>query len=203
MWRGSNLMRSDFDLIQRWIPEKSRILDLGCGDGSLLKHLQQTKHIQGYGLEIDPLNIEVCVENGINVIQQDLNLGLANFGDASFDVVLMTQALQTVNNPHVLLQDMLRIGKECVLTFPNFAYWKCRLYLAGKGRMPMSKTLPYQWYNTPNIHLCTFNDFEQLCFDDNIHILDRSVVGNDNQSNWLMNYWPNLFGAVAVYRVTR
>ena len=196
-------MRSDFDLIQAWIPRNSRVLDLGCGDGLLLDYLQKNKNIQGYGLEIDPLNIEACIQNGINVIQQDLNLGLPNFSDASFDVVLMTQALQTVNNPNILLQDMLRVGKECVLTFPNFGYWKCRAYLATKGRMPMSKTLPHQWYNTPNIHLCTFIDFEQLCFDNNIHILNRTVVGCDNKSSWLMNIWPNLFGAVAVYRVTR
>jgi len=196
-------MRSEFDLLQAWIPEKSRVLDLGCGDGRLLDYLQKNKNIQGYGLEIDPHNIELCVQNGINVIQQDLNLGLSNFSDASFDIVLMTQALQTVNNPKILLQDMLRVGKECVLTFPNFGYWKCRAYLAMKGRMPMSKTLPHQWYNTPNIHLCTFNDFEQLCFDNNIHILNRAVVGNDNKPSWLMNIWPNFFGAVAIYRVTR
>jgi methionine biosynthesis protein MetW len=196
-------VRKEFELIAKWIKPKARVLDLGCGDGTLLNYLQTHKSIQGYGLEIDPFNIESCIEAGINVIQQDLDRGLNNFKDDSFDIVLMTQALQTVQNPHLLLKEMLRIGKECIITFPNFGHWRCRLHLVSKGRMPMSKTLPYMWYNTPNIHLCTFKDFEALCREDNISIIDRTVADFSNTRSALMELCPNLLGEVAIYHVTR
>ena len=125
------------------------------------------------------------------------------FEDDSFDVVIMTQALQAVHYPDRVIDDMLRVGKECIITFPNFGYWRCRVYLMTKGRMPVSKLLPYTWYNTPNIHLCTFKDFEALCAEHNIKVLNRIMVGNDNSESWLADRWPNLFGVTAIYHISK
>lgn len=197
-------MRIDLQIIAEWIQPQSRVLDLGCGDGTLLSHLQNTKSILGYGLEIDPFNITACIQKGVNVIEQDLDVkGLANLRQQHFDVVVMTQALQAVRQPDIMLDEMLRLGKECIITFPNFAYWKLRFYLLSKGRMPVSKTLPYTWYNTPNIHLCTFRDFEALCRDKNIRILRRAVVNDDQESQTLAQRFPNWLGQIAIYQVTK
>ncbi|RRJ82703.1 methionine biosynthesis protein MetW [Aestuariirhabdus litorea] len=196
-------MRSDFECIQRWIKPNSRVLDLGCGDGTLLEYLSQTRSVQGYGLEINPHNIAQCVERGVNVVEQDLDKGLNNFSDRSFDTVVMTQALQAVHYPDLILDEMLRVGRECIVTFPNFGHWRCRAYLGWRGRMPVSKFMPYTWYNTPNIHFCTFKDFEALCFQKNLHILDRLVVDQTHQGHWLSKLSPNLFGEIAIYHLTR
>ena len=196
-------MRADLEIIQEWIKPGSRLLDLGCGDGELLRYLSEQRKVTGYGLEIDPEKINACIENGVNVIEQNLDTGLSNFGDHTFDSVLMTQALQAVHYPDQVLEEMLRIGREAILTFPNFAHWRCRLYLGTKGRMPVSEFMPYTWYNTPNIHLCTFKDFEALCRERSIRILDRLVVDQTHRSSMLSGLWPNLLGEIAIYRVTR
>ncbi|MFO1390627.1 MAG: methionine biosynthesis protein MetW [Agitococcus sp.] len=196
-------MRLDLRLAERWIKPKSHVLDLGCGDGELLAHLRDNFAVTGYGLEIDEDKINECVARGVNVIQQNLNDGLANFADNSFDNVIMTQALQAVEKPDKLLLDMLRVGKQAIITFPNFAHWKTRGYLFLKGKMPVSEALPYSWYNTPNIHLCTFKDFEILCQQLDIKILNRLAVDDDLQGNLLMKRFPNLMGEVAIYRVSR
>lgn len=196
-------MRSDLEIIIPWISAESRLLDLGCGDGSFLHWLKQNKSVRGYGLEIDPRNIVQCVAAGVNVIEQDLNNGLSNFDDGSFDAVVMTQALQTIRHPDKVLDEMLRVGREGIITFPNFGYWKTRLYLLTKGRMPISKTLPYTWYNTPNIHLCTFRDFEALCHRKQFKILNRAVVDHDHRKGIGSRYLPNLLGEIAIYRVTK
>ncbi|MCP5175714.1 MAG: methionine biosynthesis protein MetW [Moraxellaceae bacterium] len=196
-------MRLDLRLAERWIKPKSHVLDLGCGDGELLAHLRDNFAVTGYGLEIDEDKINDCVARGVNVIQQNLNDGLANFADNSFDNVIMTQALQAVEKPDKLLLDMLRVGKQAIITFPNFAHWKTRGYLFLKGKMPVSEALPYSWYNTPNIHLCTFKDFEILCQQLDIKILNRLAVDDDLQDNLLMKRFPNLMGEVAIYRVSR
>lgn len=196
-------MRLDLRLAERWIKPHSRVLDLGCGDGELLAHLRDNFAVSGYGLEIDEEKINDCVARGVNVIQQNLNDGLGNFGDNSFDSVIMTQALQAVEKPDQLLRDMLRVGKQAIITFPNFAHWKTRGYLFFKGKMPMSEALPYSWYDTPNIHLCTFRDFEVLCEQLGIRILNRLAVDDDQQGNLLMRRFPNLMGEVAIYRVSR
>tara|TARA_R110000796_G_scaffold230037_1_gene347550 strand:- start:5997 stop:6587 length:591 start_codon:yes stop_codon:yes gene_type:complete len=196
-------MRADLEIIQEWIKPGSRLLDLGCGDGELLRYLSEQRKVAGYGLEIDPEKINACIENGVNVIEQNLDTGLSNFGDHTFDSVLMTQALQAVHYPDQVLEEMLRIGREAILTFPNFAHWRCRLYLGTKGRMPVSEFMPYTWYNTPNIHFCTFKDFEALCRERSIRILDRLVVDQTHRSSMLSGLWPNLLGEIAIYRVTR
>lgn len=196
-------MRADLEIIQQWVDQDARVLDLGCGTGELLHYLMQNRGISGYGLEIDHDNISACVAAGVNVIEQNLNRGLHNIRTDAFDVVIMTQALQTIRNPHLVLDEILRVGRECIITFPNFGYWRCRLYLAWRGRMPVSNTLPYAWYNTPNIHLCTFKDFEALCHTKQLRILNRSVVDNAHRSRWLARLWPNLLGQIAIYRVTK
>jgi methionine biosynthesis protein MetW len=195
-------MRIDLNEIQHWIAQGSRILDLGCGDGTLLKFLKDTKKVDGYGLEIDPEQINLCIDKGLNVIEQNLDRGLGNFADNSFDTVLMTQALQTLHFPHLVLDEMLRVGNECIVTFPNFGHWKARYYLATRGRMPVSDLLPYEWYNTPNIHFCTFKDFEVLCRDKSIKVIHRQVV-NEQSAHILKDFSPNLFGETAIYHLSK
>jgi methionine biosynthesis protein MetW len=196
-------MRHDLQLIADLVKSGARVLDLGCGDGELLAHLQREKHVNGYGLEIDAVKISACIERGVNVVEQDLDRGLESFATGSFDLVVMTETLQAVREPSKLIDEMLRIGEECIVTFPNFAHWRCRLYLASRGRMPVAKHLPHHWYDTPNIHLCTFADFEELCREKQLRIIQRYVVDSGYQSAALMDRAPNLFGAIAVYRLGR
>jgi methionine biosynthesis protein MetW len=196
-------MRLDQRLAERWIKPHSKVLDLGCGDGELLAHMQRKLHVQGYGIEIDEAKITTAIGRGLSIIQQDLNQGLGRFSDHSFDFVVMAQALQAVESPDKLLLDMLRVGREAIITFPNFAYWKTRSYLGFRGKMPVSEALPYMWYDTPNIHLCTFRDFEALCQANQIRIINRLAVNGDQQGNLFMKHLPNLLGEVAIYRVTR
>lgn len=201
-------MRIDHQLAEQWIQPKAKVLDLGCGDGDLLHHLQTIRNISGYGIEIDPNKMNDAIAKGVNIIEQDLNLGLARFADKSFDTVVMARALQAVNEPDQLLLDMLRVGREVIVTFPNFAHWQNRISLGIKGMMPVSEALPYAWYNTPNIHLCTFKDFEKLCRDNDIKILNRFAV-SDSEDGYpfilrqLIRKNPNLLADVAIYRVTK
>lgn len=195
--------RPDFKLIHEWIPENAHILDLACGDGSLLAALARDKNVTGYGLEIDPDGITACIARGVNVIEQNLDQGLANFDDDACDLVIMTQALQALRRPDLMLDEMLRVASEAIITFPNFAYWRHRVYLGIRGYMPVSKSLPHAWYDTPNIHLSTFNDFEQLCRDKGLIIVDRAVGIGDHEGHWTSRLWPNLFGEIAIFRVTR
>ncbi|WP_152208548.1 methionine biosynthesis protein MetW [Marinobacter changyiensis] len=197
-------MRADLEIIEQWIKPGSHVLDLGCGDGTLLDYLQREKQATGFGLEINPEHITSCMGRGVSVIEQNLDTqGLKNFEDQTFDVVLMTQALQAVRRPDVVLDEMLRLGREGIVTFPNFAYWRLRWYLVWRGRMPESETLPYKWYNTPNIHLCTFKDFEALCHRKKFRIKNRTVVDGEHQDRWFSALWPNMLGQTAIYRITR
>ena len=137
------------------------------------------------------------------MIEQDLNASLENFRTGSFDMVVMTLALQALQYPHRVLDEMLRIGRQGIVTFPNFGHWRARGYLLTRGRMPVSKFLPYTWYDTPNIHFCTVRDFEALCAERNIQILDRALIGGGNSQSWIANTWPNLFAVTAVYHISR
>jgi len=196
-------MRPDLAIIADLVAPGARVLDLGCGDGELLAHLKRSKGVNGYGLEIDPDKITGCITVGVNVIEQDLDQGLTNFPSNSFDLVVMTDTLQSVRHPDVMLDEMLRIGHECIVTFPNFAHWQCRLYLALRGKMPIAKHLPHRWYDTPNIHLCTFADFEFLCRERRLRVMERFVVDTDYQNRPLINRFPNLFGSTAFYHLGR
>ncbi len=196
-------MRADLAIIADLIRPGARVLDLGCGEGELLAHLKANKSVNGYGLEINSRNITTCILKGVNVIEQDLDAGLENFADDSFDMVVMTETLQSVRAPVQMLEDMLRIGRECIVTFPNFGHWRCRAYLATRGRMPVSEHLPHSWYDTPNIHLCTFLDFERLCRSRGYNIIERFVVDADHANRPLINRFPNFFGTFAFYRLGR
>lgn len=196
-------LRPDLAMIARWVRPGSRVLDLGCGDGTLLRHLRDSREVTGYGLEIDADNIVRCIEAGVNVIRMDLDRGLDAFATDSFDYVILTQALQVVQRPDLLLDEMQRIGRESIVTFPNFGHWQCRLQIALRGRMPLTPSLPDEWYDTPNIHLCTVRDFEQLCRQKNLSILSRTVVDRHHRSNFWMRNMPNLLGQVALYSLQR
>lgn len=189
--------RQDFAIIASWVKFNTKVLDLGCGDGELLRFLTGSLEIKGYGVEKDDANVLACVQNGTNVIQMDLEDGLSGFEDQSFNTVILSQTLQAMHNTEAIVQEMLRVGQEAIVTFPNFGYWRNRLQIT-MGQMPVSKTLPYQWYDTPNVHLCTINDFDQFCGNHNIHILERKVITEGNE----VSFMPNLFGSLAMYRLT-
>ncbi len=195
------MLRPDLAIINDWINTDSRVLDLGCGDGTLLAHLIEHRHASGYGLEIEDSNISLCLNKGLNVLQINLDEGLADFNNNAFDYVIMTQALQAVSYPDKLLDEMLRVGREVIVTFPNFGHWRSRMNIALQGRMPLSDALPHAWYNTPNIRLCTLNDFEALCEKKSISIAQRTVVNHAHRSTLAMRWLPNFFGEIALYRL--
>lgn len=198
------MMRADLNVIEPWVEPETTVLDLGCGDGTLLAYLQEKKSVLGYGLEIGEQQINECVRKGVNVIEHNLDeKDLSSFADRQFDTVIMTQALQAIRRPDRLLDEMLRLGRQGIVTFPNFGHWRCRAYLLTKGKMPVSRTLPYHWYDTPNIHLCTFNDFESLCQQKQIRILNRTVVNSEFETTRLALRWPNLFAELAIYRIAK
>lgn len=191
-------LRPDFAAIAEWIKPNAKVLDLGCGDGSLLRYLRDTRQVFGYGVEIDDANLLNCFANGINVIQYDLEAGLSSFESDSFDYVILSQTLQAMRNTEGIIQEILRVGKQGIVSFPNFGYWRNRVQVIA-GHMPMSKTLPYHWYDTPNIHLCTLGDFEALCHQSGARILERRVMNNNHPVKFL----PNLMGLLAFYRFER
>jgi methionine biosynthesis protein MetW len=194
-------LRIDLQIISDWIPDGARVLDLGCDNGTLLKHLQQ-RGITGYGLEIDNSKFAACIEAGVNVIQADLDQGLPQFADQSFDFVILSQTLQAIN-PDFLLDEIVRVGKQAIIGFPNFGHWQCRWQLAFGGRMPVSKTLPNAWFNTPNIHLCTIQDFERICISKQIVIQQRSIVNHAHKDTLGTKLLPNLFGQTALYQLNK
>ena len=192
------IARADFAAIARWVEPNSKVLDLGCGDGSLLKYLKEARNAHGYGIEIADANILACVEKNVNVIQMDLESGLSTFEDDAFDFVILSQTLQAMRRSDLILKEMLRVGREGIVTFPNFGYWRHRLAIL-RGRMPVSESLPYQWYDTPNIHLCTVKDFEALCATLGAEILDERVLHEGE----IVGTLPNLLGSLGVFRFRR
>jgi methionine biosynthesis protein MetW len=192
-----NKFRQDFAIIASWVGFGSKVLDLGCGDGTLLQFLRASLEVKGYGVEKDDANWLACLQNGTNVIQMDLEAGLSGFEDQSFDTVILSQTLQAMHNTEEIVQEMLRVGREVIVTFPNFGYWRNRLQIARGGHMPVSKDLPYQWFDTPNVHLCTINDFDQFCKNHKISVIERKVITEGNE----VSFMPNLLGNLAMYRL--
>jgi methionine biosynthesis protein MetW len=229
-------LRQDLAFISEWIASGARILDLGCGDGTLLRSLAEGRGVSGYGLDIDADNIAACIESGVDAIQADVDEGLADFADGSFDYVVMTEALQALARPDRVVAEMLRVGREAIVTFPNFGHWRVRASLAG-GRMPQTPALPAaptrrpsearweregphapasaptspredtvtpaQWYDTPNIHLCTVADFEELCRARGWRVLARGLLDRRHRTGALIAAAPNLFCEVALYKLCR
>jgi len=188
--------RADFALIAKWVSSNAKVLDLGCGDGTLLTQLRKTHNIRGYGVEKDDANWLTAMQSGVDVIQMDLESGLSGFEAQSFDVVVLSQTLQAVLNTEAIVHEMLRVGREAIVTFPNFGYWRHRFQLIA-GQMPVSKNLPYQWYDTPNVHLCTIKDFDEFCVKHNIEVLERLVLTEGEEIKAI----PNLLGSLAMYRL--
>jgi methionine biosynthesis protein MetW len=190
--------RADYATIGRWVADGAQVLDLGCGDGALLAYLSAQRNATGYGVEIDDAGVLASVRNGVNVLQNDLERGLAGFDDGAFDVVILSQTLQAMRRIEAIVADMLRVGREAIVTFPNFGHWSHRLQIL-RGRMPVSQSLPYQWYDTPNIHLCTVADFDAFLTARGYIVLDREVLAHGRP----VTFAPNLAGELAVYRFRR
>jgi len=189
-------LRTDFDAIANWVQPNTSLLDLGCGDGSFLEFIRAKRDVKPYGVEITDSAVLACVQKGLNIVQQDLEGGLALFEDQSFDTVVLSQTLQTIHQTEWILREVVRVGKQCVVSFPNFGHWSHR-YSVALGRMPVSKSLPYEWFNTPNVRVLTIADFEALAHKLGISILGRVVLHEGAK----VNLMPNLFGSLAIYRV--
>ncbi|WP_434778799.1 methionine biosynthesis protein MetW [Neisseria sp. Ec49-e6-T10] len=189
-------LRADLQLLYDWIPAKAHVLDLGCSSGELLHALMNNKQVTGYGVEIDSEKVIMAINSGVNVIQGNLEHGLPTFDTQSFDVVVLSQTIQAMQQTEAILLEMLRVGKQALVTFPNFGYWKNRIQIM-QGHMPVSDDMPYDWYNTPNIHWCMLGDFEHLCSKNNIPVLERTVMTDGKR----INFMPNLLGSLAFYRV--
>ena len=192
------ITRKDFEAISHWVAPGTSVLDLGCGDGELLVHLKASRNIIGYGIENDDAGILACVTNGVSVIQSNLESGLKEVGDGAFDYVILSQTLQAMKRTEAVIDEMLRVGREAIVSFPNFGYWQHRWQLL-RGRMPVSDALPYEWHNTPNVHMCTVADFDAFCARKKLRVLNRLVMNGEREQTLL----PNLMGTLALYRLAK
>jgi methionine biosynthesis protein MetW len=190
-------VRPDFDVVAAWVPQGASVLDLGCGDGELLTRLQAERSVIGYGVEIDDAGVLACLQRGLNVLQADIEGGLNLFADAQFDVVILSQTLQATRHTEALVREVLRVGKSAIVTLPNFGHWSVRWQLGIGGRMPVSKRLPYQWYDTPNVHFSTIKDFDVFCVDKGIHVERRAALAGGRAVTFL----PNVRGETAVFQI--
>lgn len=199
-----SILHLNYSLIEEMISEKSKVLDLGCGDGHLLKLLKEKKNIKGNGIEIDQTEVIKCLEKGLSVIQGDIDEGLKQFPDKSYDYVILNQTLQSTHNPNFVMDEMLRIGKKCIVSFPNFAYWRIRFYLFFTGNMPKSRILPYEWYDTPNIHLLSIKDFYEYAKKKNIKI-EQAIYTTRATKRESLQYslFSNFFAEEAIFLISR
>jgi len=201
----SDLLRADLRLITEMVPEGSRVLDLGCGDGSLMAHLRDEKRCTVRGVDLSPEDIASALSRGLSVVQTDLDGGLSGYADGSFDYVVLSQTLQVVRRPAFVLGEMLRVGERGLVTFPNFGHWRVRGYLALRGRMPVSRSIPFSWYDTPNIHHTTITDFRDFVatnggtIEREVSLVTREWAGQIRR----VHVWPNLFADTAVALVKR
>jgi methionine biosynthesis protein MetW len=202
--KKSNI-RFDLEIIANLIKEKSRVLDIGCGDGSLLQYLKNNKQIDGRGLEIIQTEVSNALSKGISAMQGNAETDLSYYPDSSFDYAILSQTLQATKNPKEIIEQMLRIAKFAIISFPNFAHYKNRFYLGIKGKMPVSKTIPYKWYETPNIHFCSIKDFEELCFNMNFDVKNRYYLTNKrNLDNFIGNrIFANFFAEYGLFLITK
>ena len=191
------------EVIKNWIDSGSKVLDLGCGNGEILNILSKELEATVLGVEINQNDINQCIQSGLNVIQQNIDEGLDNFGDKSFDMVIMSQTIQVLKQPKQALEEVTRIGSRSIVTIPNFGYWSTRLSLLFSGKMPVTGSLPNNWYNTPNIHLCTIKDFEILCEQSGINILEKRFFNINGGESVLAKVLPNIFAATAMYKISK
>lgn len=195
-------MRADLQVVAGLVPDGSEVLDLGCGDGSLLQHLMTTRGCRGSGVEISDEGFHACLERGVPVLQGDIDQGLDDVADGHYDVVILSQTLHALRRPAFVVQEMMRVARLAILSFPNFGHWHLRLNLALRGRMPVSRVLPYPWYDTPNIHLCTILDFEDLLVERELAVDRRVLLDSSGRSTGAaVARRPNLLAAAAVYRL--
>ena len=191
------------EVIKDWIDKDSQVLDLGCGNGKILNILTKELGVTALGVEINQDNLNECIKSGLNVIQQNIDEGLSNFSDRSFDVVIMSQTIQVLKEPKQALLEVTRIGKESIVTIPNFGHWAIRLNLLLSGRMPITGALPNNWHDTENIHLCTIKDFEVLCSECGIDILEKRFFNGLGKEKGLTQIIPNAFAATAIYKISK
>lgn len=192
----AGIQRPDFNVISGWVPLGAHVLDLGCGDGSLLDKLRRERQVTGYGVELKDSNVQACISKGLNVLQQDLEQGLTWFDDNSFDVAILSLTLQAVHKTEDMLREIARVGKTAIVSVPNFGYWPHRLAVL-KGRMPVSKTLPYEWYNTPNVRVLTIPDFIQLAHDVGTRVVEQVVLHDEK----VIEFLPNLRGSLGIFKL--
>ena len=192
-------VRPDFDVVTNWVPQGASVLDLGCGDGELLARLQRERGSKGYGVEIEDSAVLACLNRGLNVLQGNIESGLNLFDDGAFDVVILSQTLQATRHTEALVREVLRVGKSAIVTLPNFGHWSVRWQLGVGGRMPVSKRLPYQWYDTPNVHFSTITDFDVFCADKGITVERRAALAGGR----VVTFLPNVRGETAVFQIRR
>ena len=202
-YETSNGLKPNYEIVTKLIPENSSVLDLGCGDGVLLKELVDNKKVNGLGIEIDQNCAIKALEKGLQIIQSNIDDGLSDFEDSQWDFVILNQTLQSTIKPDFVIEEMLKIGKKVIVSFPNFAYWRVRFYLFFRGKMPKSDFLPFEWYNTPNIHLLTINDFFEFCKKRNIKIEKSIYCTKGKVKKSIFRAIANLFSEEAIFLISR